>query len=225
MDMKPRLASIKRKLLKRIEQAAASRDTRLVSSLSALAVRAEEDEELLVKLESRVEAYEAEIGSEEPRDLGSIIDMIRAESRLPNKASVRARADSGEIARHKFIEAGKDRGYSLAQVTGVTYRTVTGKTVAIPFASERRTDRWFLGIGDERPDVVTLLCENKAGIILEFILPAIVISKFWGDLSRSGGQVKFNVSRTGLDYWLVVPTHKKQRLNEYLGAYSYLKNG
>src|SRR5688572_32048840 len=106
MDLKSRLATIKRKVLKRIEQAAASRDTRLVSSLSALAVRAEEDEELLTKLEDRIKEYESEIDSDEPQDLGSILDLIRGEAYLIRTAKSRGRGEFGEIARRQFNEAG-----------------------------------------------------------------------------------------------------------------------
>lgn len=224
MDLKVRLAGIKRKVLKRIEQAAASRNTRLVSSLSALALRAEEDEELLAKIENRVDLYESEIGSAEPQDLGSILELIREESRVTRISKSRGRGDSGEIARQHFVEAGKERGYSLVHTAGVAYRTTGGKTVAIPFATERQKNRWFLGYSIERPDIVVLLCQREAGSILEFILPASFYSEFWKDLSPSKGQVKFNISQTGPDYWIVVPKgHGRKRLNEYLGAYGYLK--
>ncbi len=223
MDLKSRLAGIKRKVLRKIEHAAASRHTRLVSSLSALALRAEEDEELLAKIERRIAAYESEIGSDEPRDLGSILDLIRGESRLTRTAKSRGRGNSGEIARQQFVKAGKERGYSLKQASGVTYQTTMGKVVVLPSATEQRPDRWFLGIADERPDVVVLLCQKEEGALLEFIIPSAMISKVWRDLSRSGGQVKFNVSRTGSDYWLVVPRQGKVRLNDCLGTYGCLK--
>lgn len=223
MEMRSRLAAIKRKALRKIEEAAASRNTRLVSSLSALATRAEEDEEILTMLEERIKAYESEIGSDDPQDLRSILDLVLTGSRKAGSAKSRGRGDAGEVARNSFVEAGKGRGYSLTPVSGINYRTAGGKIISMPFATERRPNRWFLGIADERPDLVVLLCRNETGSILDFVVPSSMISETWRDLSRNGGQVKFNVSRTGPDYWLVVPKHGKKRINEYLGAYGYFK--
>lgn len=223
MELKSRLAAVKKKAMKKIEQAAVSCDTRLVSSLSALASRIEEDEEVLAKLESRVPSYESEIGSDHPGDLGSILDCLREEARSTRTSKSRGRGDLGQIARQEFVLAGKERSYSLAQVSGVTYRTTAGKTVTIPFATERRPDRWFLGITDEKYDVIVLLCQNDDGRVLDFVLPHSMVSEFWEELSRAGGQVKLNVSRTGTDYWLVVPKHGKKRLNDFLAAYACLK--
>jgi hypothetical protein len=95
--------------------------------------------------------------------------------------------------------------------------------VAIPFANEQRPDRWFLGISDEKYDVVVLLCQEKDGDLFDFIVPRGLLEKFWRAFSRSGGQVKLNVSRQGKIWRLVVPGYEPQTIGSFLRNYGPLR--
>jgi hypothetical protein len=86
-----------------------------------------------------------------------------------------------------------------------------------------KPDFWFLGLADEHFDLVVLLCETASGQTLEFVIPPQVVKEIWSLLSRSPGQVKFHVSRSGPTYELRIPGGSMRPINEYLGNRSVIK--
>ncbi len=92
------------------------------------------------------------------------------------------------------------------------FETTTGHKTAIPFANEQRPDRWFLGISDEKHDAVVLLCQERDGGLFDFVLPSGFLEKFWNAFSRSGDQVKLNVSKQGKTW---VPSGSGIRTADY----------
>jgi hypothetical protein len=130
---------------------------------------------------------------------------------------------AGFMARESFLDAGADRGYRLTPLGKTVFETNKEHKVAIPFANEQRPDRWFLGISDEKYDVVVLLCQEKDGDLFDFIVPRGLLEKFWRAFSRSGGQVKLNVSRHGKIWRLVVPGYEPQTIGSFLRNYRPLR--
>jgi len=103
-------------------------------------------------------------------------------------------------ARRSWILAYK---VPLRHVKNRLYRTPSGSSVGVAYASEnenKRPDKWWLGLPDEQYDVVVLLCEDGDGTILDFVLPRDFLLRFWSGLTRSGGQVEFHVERSGATY-------------------------
>ena len=231
MELSVRLTNLKKKVMKKIADAALAHDTRLISKHSHLATLIEEDEKALEAMEERVNGYEKDLN-----DLSSSTEEVEIDwSAEVAKARAEAHRDSsrmrkskgrqmGHEARMLFVSAGRKLGYSLIPLGGNLYTTPKEKKVVIAFANEHKPNRWFLGVQDDNYDAVVLLCQQSTGRMLEFILPREALGKFWTSLSRSGGQVKFNITRSGENSWLLVPGRAQESLNRHLGAYTALKD-
>jgi hypothetical protein len=124
----------------------------------------------------------------------------------------------GNGARAKFLQHLATQGVVLRRLGGKKYRTNSGLSVGIPYASELdiRPDSWFLGLADERFDIVVLLCDTASGEKLEFFLPTEFVKEIWNVLSRSHGQVKFHVLRAGSTYELRIPGGQLRPITQYL---------
>lgn len=216
MELKEKLERLKTKAMNKIANAAGAHDTRLVSAYSAIANRIEQDERILFTLDDRIDSYEKELSEPPPipamGDEGPAPEYFRATGR-----------HIGQAKRTAFLDAGKTRGYQLTPIGPSVYKTPKGLKVALAFANEQRPNRWFLGVQDGSYDVVVLLCQRDSTDTAEIILPREFLSRYWATLSRSKGQVKFNVSRSGDSWWLLVPGHENQSANAFVGAYSPLK--
>ncbi len=134
--------------------------------------------------------------------------------------------------RERYVsELGKN-AIQLDQVESVWAKTPTGLWVAIPFSTERRPDRWFLGLPErdllERMHnggaVVVLLCQSKSGPILDFVIPPQKIKEIVPKLSKSAGQLKFNLKKVGQRYLLVMPGISPVDVSDYKGKVSILRS-
>ncbi len=131
----------------------------------------------------------------------------------------------GNSARTAFVKRLASVNVSLTKVAAKRYRTRSGLEVGIAYARElsAKPDFWFLGLADEHFDLVVLLCETASSQTLEFVLPPQVVKEIWSILSRSPGQVKFHVSKSGPTYELRIPGGSMRPINEYLGNKSVIK--
>ncbi|MEK7762133.1 MAG: hypothetical protein AAB433_11165 [Nitrospirota bacterium] len=226
MELLAKLANLKKKTMQGITEAAAAHDTKRVSKYSGLANRIEDDEHAITGAMKRITIYEKELS--EPTnstDLTEILDEIKTSRRhnIRNESSSSGR-ETGSLMRETFLDAGAARGYRLIPRGKTIFETGKGHRVAIPFANEQRPDRWFLGISNEKYDAVVLLCHGKDGTLFDFVVPRDFLEKFWESFSRSGGQVKLNVSRNGKTWWLVVPGYEPQAIGNFSGNYGPLRN-
>lgn len=217
MELKGKLERLKTRAMKKIAEAAEAHNTRLVSAYSSIANRIEQDERILFALDDRIDSYEKELS--EP----STIPVMSDEGPTPDDFRSTGR-HTGQVKRTAFLDAGKTRGYQLTPIGSSIYKTTRGLRVALAFANEQRPNRWFLGVQDGLYDVVVLLCQRDSTDTAEIILPREFLSRYWSTLSRSKGQVKFNVSKSGESWWLLVPGHENQSANSFVGAYSPLKS-
>lgn len=224
MELATQLMNLKKKTMQKIAEAAGAHDTKRVTAYSALANRIEDDERTLTNVIRRIEEYEKEItDSTNTSTLREIMDEITSAKSSTRKVRSSTGKEEGFMAREIFLDAGVDRGYRLIPLGKTVFETNKGNKVAIPFANEQRPDRWFLGISDERYDVVVLLCQEKDGNLFDFIVPRDFLEKFWRAFSRSGGQVKLNVSRHGKIWHLIVPGFEPQSIGSFLGNYRPLR--
>ena len=134
-------------------------------------------------------------------------------NRTPTRLSARQR---GKRAREKLASE-----HHLTPEKGAICITQSGSRVGIATASETKPNSWFLGLPDTPLRYVALLCQ-QSGEQLEFILPKELVAKIWPQLSRSGGQVKFNVLRRNSSYQLQVPGLTPQDITGFIGAYGSL---
>jgi len=223
MELTNQLTNLKKETMQKIAEAARAHDTKRVTLYSALANRIEDDERTLSNVIRRIGEYKKELVDPiNTSSLGRILDeVIPAKSRTRKVRSSTGK-EEGFMARESFLDAGADRGYRLIPLGKTVFESNRGHKVAIPFANEQRPDRWFLGISDEKYDVVVLLCQEKDGGLFDFIVPTGFLEKFWKAFSRSGGQVKLNVSRQGKIWQLVVPGYEPQAISSFLKSYGPL---
>ena len=219
MDLHTQLTTLKKRFLKKISDAALEGNTARVSDLSAIVTRIEDDERQIAEVSERAEIYEKQINSPAPSLLSeSTLEHVRfSESR---KGLGRR---TGREAREQFIKSLGELGYRVTPKERGLYQTPAKKSVVIPFANEQKPSRWFLGIQDAKYDVVILLCKKDDGKLCAFVLPRDFLDKFWDSLSRSHGQVKFNVLEDGGNYHLLVPGRPYESVSRFLDAYGPIK--
>jgi hypothetical protein len=107
------------------------------------------------------------------------------------------------------------------------YYTEGGRSVSIAFANEidrpNLIDKWFLGLKDEPTDIAVLLCQDLEGKVNDFVLPVAELKSTWKTLSRSGGEIKFNIRRRQSEYLLLEPNGEPISISKYLGKYQIIK--
>ncbi len=209
MDLRAELAALKNRAIAAIEQAAKERDTTRIRVLSDLLAGIEGDEKAAVALQDRVRSHEARLSSPD--------EILREPP--PHKTDARSRRERGNELREEFA-----RRHALIPQKGVIYRTRSNSRVGIVTATEdpKKPNAWFLGIPDTQFDSVVLRCQRTDGEVLDFVLPMTSMSGVWSRLSRSGGQVKFNVKGRDGTYQLQVPGASPLDIRPFLGQYAAL---
>ncbi|MBI5017163.1 MAG: hypothetical protein HZB55_16975 [Deltaproteobacteria bacterium] len=115
--------------------------------------------------------------------------------------------DGGERARVALVAKLAAAGVAFQRVRGAIYKTPSGALVGIAYATERQSDRWFLGLTEGRFDHALLLCEEEPGRVHALVLPRGFFEEHGKSLSRSKGGLKFNVVRSGPSFFVTVPAH------------------
>lgn len=230
MELASQLTSLKKKAMKKIGEAAEEHDISRIRILSELANKIEGDLAHIIAIEERVNSYEKELAHSThlPSSSSSFKDILKdiTENIKSVSPSRSHRRQMGQNARNRFVELGSRVGFRLIPLGGKTYRTTSGKKIGVTFANELegKPDRWWLGIKDEHYDVVVLLCNQGSGGMLDFILPYEEIKTIWPSLSRSAGEVKFNIIREGKTYSLSMPPQRREAIGRFLGKYGPLKD-
>lgn len=129
----------------------------------------------------------------------------------PNMLSKNAR---GKLRRAEYIRKLEANGIRLSHTKGRIYETASGRRVGIAYASEVIPQKWWMGLLDERYDVVVLLCESRSGKVIDFVLPPGLVHKAWPLLSRNGKQREIHVLQAGVNYELE-PGKGLGKINEY----------
>jgi len=222
MDIDNQLVNEKTKVLKQIAESAQrgkSEEVRVAAEkLNRIESLMERYQELLRDIASletpdnktKPTSYAAStVWSTEDEDLGNVGDQS-------GKGAARA-------IRTVFLTKAERFGVHLAYVKGIIYGTPTGRKVGIAAATERNADRWFLGLPSDGFDEAVLLCRPKTGDIVEIFLPKSFFDEHGRRMGRSGSQIKFNVSRRGSDYVILVPGTGGVNVTKFIGAYSLLK--
>ncbi len=150
----------------------------------------------------------------------------------PSNAPVIAAATPKEMAmrqRMQYVLELKKSGIQADQTSSVWAKTPSGLWLAIPFATERRPNRWFLGLPENElhqrigQTVVVLLCQSASGDVLDFVLPPTKVQEMVPKLSKSSGQLKFNLKKVGDRYMLVIPNDSPVDVSEFKGKVSVVR--
>ncbi len=170
-------------------------------------------ERMLVQLESDHEGF---VTTGPPRP-----ERMTATSDFPS------RKERGKARRDEYLRGLLAKGIQLSRLKGRTFQTSFGKRVGIAYASEDRhhPDTWWMGLPDERYDVVVLLCETSSGHILDFVLPPDFVNRVWRRLTLSkkqSEQREWHVVRSGPNYDLE-PKKRLGQITTYLSRLDPLR--
>lgn len=217
MNTDETLTSLQARLSERIAAAVSDQNFPLLGRLSGLA---NECQELRTGFQQRVKELvravdEFTAAEMPPPNLKPGVDLWKA---LSPKAA-------GGEARRNWIKELQSAGISLIG-HGKRYRTAGGFTVSVGFANElpQLRDRWWLGFRDEPTNIAVFLCHALSGRIHSFVVPVREIGASWNTLSRSRGQIKFNVKKQGTQFLLLVPGEEPVDITQYDCNYAPLKD-
>jgi len=217
MDAKKQLMHEKTKLLNQIAESAQRGKSQEVLAAG----------ERLNKIESLIDRYERII-----RDISDLdtepMQNTRVDSRhMKDKDLKRLNLMSGRgigrTIRMDFLKKASEEDIHLENIRGSIYKTQSGHKVGIAVATERKPDRWFLGLPFEGFDQAVLLCKRDAGDTVEICLPRNFFDEYGDKMSQSAGQMKFNVARRGNGYAILVPGTDGVSVSKFLEDYSLLK--
>lgn len=175
----------------------------------------------LKKKEEEIEQSRAKLAS-------MLLRKLPIENNIYNEG-VSARERGSKVRNHFVEDILPQQKIYLERLTGKKYRTSKGLVVGITYAKELeiRPSFWFLGLSDEDYDCVVLLCESsekKGSEIGILVLPPEFVKQVWANLSRSNGQVKFHIARTGyMNFDLSLPGSQRINISQYLNAVEVLK--
>lgn len=165
MDVVTQLLDEKTELLERIAEAAKRGDSQEVLARG----------EKLEKLESLICRYEnlvRDISSLDPRGSGpSVVSPLPEHRGTQNGRERKGRHSTsgkgvGKTIRSAFLEGLSEKGIQLRQIKGTIYETQSGQRIGIAVATERKPDRWFLGL-------------PLGGAIMRFCSVSAKRAKFW----------------------------------------------
>ncbi len=222
MDVITQLLEEKTVVLGRIAEAAKRGDSQEVLARG----------DRLEKIESLIRRYENLVRDISSLDQGGSVPSAVSplpEDQATQQGSERKSRDStsgkgaGKTIRSAFLEGLSENGIRLRQVKGTIYETESRRRVGIAVATERKPDRWFLGLPLGGFDHAILLCERETGGILEFWLPKSFFDDYGNSMSHSGDQVKFNIARRGNGYVVLVPGTDGVSTSAFRKDYSLLK--
>lgn len=220
------LLQVKETILSKITNAAQNGNIEAISKWSKAAEQCENLIREKAELDNLIESF-----------IGSTLsnkDTVKPESKggtLP----LESLRDSGKISPKKEGKLFRERWVKMLLTKGIElnghnkrYYTNNGINLSIAFANEldkpNLLDKWFLGLKDESIDIAVLLCKDLENNFCDFVIPVVELGTKWKLLSRSGGEVKFNIRKKGGDFFLVIPgNHEPIVLNKYLSNYSLIK--
>jgi len=143
----------------------------------------------------------------------------------------KGKKERGRKLRNDYISELQQNGIQIQQVDSVWAKTSSDLWVAIPTATmEWRPGRWFLGLSEDkvrerisRGVIVILLCQAASGTRLDFVIPPHKVEEILPKLSRSKGELKFNIKKVDGRYQLVIPHDNTFDVTDCKGAVSFLQ--
>lgn len=213
--MLTRLLEIRTKIFSQIENAARIGDSRAIEQHKKELDTCENLIHEAKELENKVKKYEASLGAIlVTQDNAEHAKTISAEV---DSAQILSKKEEGRVNREKWVKEISNKGIILSgHGTRFSFR---GKTIGIAYSNECRRNRWWLGLEDKLTDVVVLLCREKNGSLRDIIIPFCELPHKWNALSRHGKAVKFNVNKSGADFFLTIPGNGKIDVTKNIGAY------
>ncbi|MEK6531076.1 MAG: hypothetical protein AABZ23_01120 [Deltaproteobacteria bacterium] len=223
LELDVRLSKLKMFALKKIEEAARKGDSSVIITNTRII---EEAERLMKKLDE----FKLSLDYLEKRgDSNILVDVIavkKTESLKPSPDidGYLTSRQKGKQSRALFLKKLRERNIHLNSSSAETiYTNKNGKMVGIAFATECQPFKWFLGLPERNYNVIVLLCEEQGNNTLSFILPADFCEKYKNNLSRSKGQLKFNVVNRHDSFFLLLSGLENPEITRYIDNYDSLE--
>lgn len=131
--------------------------------------------------------------------------------------------EHGVAIRREFLQRAAQAGLPLRPYRGAIFMSPKGRRIGVAVATERKPNRWFLGLGEKLFDAAVLLCKTESGKVIDICLPAAFFAQFGRFLSRSGDQVKFNVALRDTHMIVKIPGRAPERVDALVGAIAGLE--
>lgn len=183
--------------------------------------------ERLNRIEMLVERYDKLL--QDISDLGTgkiktgTLQDIRTSSKTMKRSDMVAGRGIGKTIRMDFLKKVSLDGIHLGHIRSSIYESKSGRKVGIAVATERKPDRWFLGLPVESFEHAVLLCKPENRDTIEICLPKTFFDEYGEKMSQSGGQMKFNIVRRGNGYSILVPGTDGVSVSKFVGDYAHLK--
>lgn len=219
MDIDARLQGQRDVLLRKIKAAAEKGDTRAVLANGQSLATVERLMAEFDALARNVESLEADMAV--PPSIPSTNESFLADAEPLSEARSTGRS-RGEARRLEFVKTLPPGAQPVNITSAATFRARSGLRIGVAYAKERRTNRWFLGLQDRAFEHAILLCETNNGKVLHFSLGRHFLAKYQRALANNG-QVKFNVSRRGGQFYLVVPRTGRVSIEPFRDNYDGLQ--
>lgn len=216
MDAKEQLIREKDSLLRKIAESAQRGQSQEVLAASE---KLQEIERLIARYEQLLN----DISNLDSTDLTSPPTRnVSANASHLNDPKVVPGRGIGKKIRMDFLQKTRKAGLLLEQMRGSVYGTQSGCRVGVAVATERKPDRWFLGLPIGL-DQAVLLCQRENGDVATICLPKDFFAEYGDKMSKSGGQMKFNVMRRGNGYSLLIPGTDGVNVSRFVDDYLQLK--
>ena len=219
MESLPRLLEHQKTLLRDIEVAARKGDVSgvLASSgkLEMLASFMKRQEEEIART---LVALEGGLSASRGTDGGPAQALTDGHDRKLSKK------ERGRRRRVDFIRMLAKKGVDLQPVKSVIFKSPHGIRVGIASAREnrKRKDNWWLGLPEGEFEHAALLCEERSGNEIRFLLPKEFMREHGESLTRREGQIKFIVFRRDGEFFLRLPGRESVAIEAFRENFSEL---
>lgn len=219
MDLNARISHLKKFTLKRIEESAKKGNT---ASIFLDTTKVQELERLEKKLNELVTALDKVENSADPfltseNSFPQLLNNIDATKQQLTPKEI------GRIRRKEFIQELHKLGIQLYRTDECVYKTRTDSIIGIAYASERRPNKWFLGLPIKSYHAIILLCEKKNGTILRFILPGEFFNGKKEYIRNDDGNFKYNIVFRNEEFHIRIPKVGKANVSEFLNNYASIE--
>jgi hypothetical protein len=139
------------------------------------------------------------------------------------KIEVKAAPEEGGVeVRRSYMDAQAKLGKIWHSTSGIWVINSDGDQLALPFASERQPNRWWLGVTEAefskaQNASIALLCQYYGGLAFAVELDSAVLANLTPRLKvAKNGQYMFNIKRVGPRFSLAIPGSEPFDVTEHV---------
>lgn len=207
------------KILSLKETTKAKIELALKNNNTGILIAAAKDLDLLERLEKQYKEIETTISSMSQEGIHHTIT---------SQNIYESYKELGKRERKIFIEEAKKRNIILTpekRTLGPLYRNESGGLVGITYASERNSNRWFLGLPKKEYSSIVFICKNNRLKVTYFILPRYICEKYQNEfyMDEKETQYKFNISLKKDEQHLLTMPSTSIELNDYIDKFDNIK--